>query len=797
MIGRRGHTIKKLVFFLLGLPLWGQSFGIAVQDDVRSAPLNPAALGLGNSPGFSYSNRYDVEQGFFPDFDFTFSLPYLAYSYGFEQGEHKNSVAGGVPLGWGNYLGARYDWRSQNKQEEGLALSYLVRPTEYLSLTVLGEGLLRNREMTLGVGVRPFPFWSYLRSRLTITGDLRYNRGWNGYFIGAFLEPFDGFKLYGGYDFGSHQGQIGLSVVTGYSDLTNSATINENGYSVGEFRYSRSYQRQRTVFAPDLWNAVEYDMADVILDAPVPGYRGLGEKKVGVKTLMDFILDMEAIKKDRYINYLIFKGQDFKTNFANILEIESVLKDLKKAGKRIFFYFESMGNLDYALAASVADGIYLSPGGTVGLKGFGTTRYYLKDFFDNWGVRLYNFQSHEYKTAFNSFSESKMTNAEREVLESLYRSLQQEMNRMINEGRAGKLSQSVQEVVNQGPYIYASKALELGLIDQIGYEDQFRRDLYQRYRARPYKASQRPPSRSYEWQAASSKDIVVIYALGNIVSGQGVAGKTIGSDSLVEALRAAMANPNVKGVVLRVNSRGGSALASDVIAREVALLSKGNRAKPIVVSMGGAAASGGYYISAPAAKIVASPVSLTGSIGVVTAYPEIVGFLDKLNIGVDTVKSADQGDAPSFLRGLSPVEGEAIWELVNDSYNRFVSVVSENRGMSFVDAHVVSQGRVWTGNQALQRQLVDATGGLYDALRLVKRLVGEGGLYTNVVEVVPGRNPSIVERYLLSPVMEKWDASMPFGVEEVAELYSIVGSYRAGEALYYMPYSPSEIGVSW
>jgi len=785
--------LKIIVLFIIISPLWSQNFGLAVQDGTYAPLINPAAMGVGNSEGIGYINRFNSDEGLIKDYDLIFSLGNIAYSYGQSFGTDKHLAAAGFDLGMGSYGGISYQWVQGQDKLGGLGLSFMVRPTDYISLAVKGVDLTTEGYTVLGAGFRPLFFAGNLASRLTLSADVRLQDSrWDDILLGAFLEPVNGLKFYGGYNLDEENYQVGVSLSLSY--LETGSSLDDTGEN-GSFQAFSTFKKQRTFIDYAAHKAIDYDLADVILDTPVQGYSSVFPRK-GVRTLIDFLADMESIRKDSSIKALIFRNQDFRTSFANLLEIEEILLELKKSGKKIYFYYDTVASLPFTLAASVADGIYLNPAGTVNLTGFSLTNIYLKDFLAAWGIQVHNYQSHAYKTAYNSLSESAMTEEERESLQYLFDGLQMQMNRMLENGRGDKIQGSAQSVIDQGPFIYGTRALSLGLVDQLLYEDEFDGLLKQK-KLRPVKASMIPGSFRYDWDAAAKPVIEVIYARGNIKMGEGVAGENIGAGSMVRALRNARRNPLVKGIILRVESGGGSTLASDLIAREIALCRTGDNPKPVIVSMGGTAASGGYYISAPAAAIVASPVTVTGSIGVIAVMPEITGFLEKYGIGEGTVKTAEHADTGNILKSVSPDEDEMMREYIAESYDRFITLVGEYRNMPVSQVHESAQGRVWTGAQAEERNLVDRTGGLTTAFSLMKEMTGTRQDF-RLIEVVPGRNQTLLERTLNPPLMSRIGAELPLP-EDILNLMKLIEQLKGFEeerALYLMPYTPEELGVS-
>jgi protease-4 len=391
-----------------------------------------------------------------------------------------------------------------------------------------------------------------------------------------------------------------------------------------------------------------------------------------------------------------------------------------------------------------------------------------------------------------------MTDAQRESLEYVYGGLQKEMDRMISRGRSEKLTGSLDSLYTEGYWMSSNRALEAGLIDDLMYRDQLETWVgMRRYRVTEF--SRMRWDMNYEWEASSRPTIAVIYANGNINMGDGSKGLSIGNESLAAAIRSARFNPLIQGIVLRVNSGGGSALASDIIAREVALCTAGPRPKPIVISMGGVAASGGYMISAPGTKILATPATITGSIGVITMIPDISGLLEMFEIGSDTITTTESADVPNILRPLTPEEEKRIRDSIMENYDSFINMVAENRDMTVDAVDTSARGRIWTGQQAMDRGLIDNLGGLEDAIELTESLADVQN--ARILEINPGQIhfsiPGIPAALAaLLNIQQKDPLEMfPEDLKEVIEFYKTVSSYERGEALFLMPYTLKEMNL--
>jgi protease-4 len=328
---------------------------------------------------------------------------------------------------------------------------------------------------------------------------------------------------------------------------------------------------------------------------------------------------------------------------------------------------------------------------------------------------------------------------EREALEALLDDQYGTLLRMIEDGRGERLAAPADSIVADGPYLVAERAVDAGLVDRLLYADEIEDRLDELQRgARIAEVSARDQIR-YEWSRNPAPRVAVIYATGNIVRGEGQPGRIIGSETMARAIREARENGRIDGIILRVSSGGGSSLGSAVIAREIELTTTGEDPKPVVVSMADSAASGGYYISAPADRVVAHPVTVTGSIGVIVLLPNIEGLSEKYGVNWDTVRTTDTADLGALYRGLTEEERALIQNSIDEQYDRFVSFVAENRGMSAGEVERIARGRIWSGEAAMERGLVDRLGGFETSIDVMQELL-ETDAEPQIIEVFPGRS---------------------------------------------------------
>jgi protease IV len=387
---------------------------------------------------------------------------------------------------------------------------------------------------------------------------------------------------------------------------------------------------------------------------------------------------------------------------------------------------EGSGDMAAYVLASAFDEIWLQPGGTLGLLGVGVETTFLRGALDRLGIEPQLEQRREFKNAANQIMRAEFTEAHRTAVDRLAESIFTDAVAAIADGRAIDAAR-VRELVDTGPRT-ASEALDVGLVDSLGYRDQ----AYAATRARVDPgaellfADRWRPRRRPQLPARRKNYVALVEVRGAIVSGRtrrGPMGRQVGSDSVSAALRAAANDAQARAVVLRVDSPGGSAVASETIWREVCAAREAG--KPVVVSMGEAAASGGYYIACPADVIVALPSTLTGSIGVFGGKLVVRGLLDHLGLTTGTVSRGSRALMSSSRHGYGDDERERLGVILEAIYDDFVTKVAQGRGRPAAEIEAIARGRVWTGSDAMGIGLVDALGDLREAVRIARM---SGGL---------------------------------------------------------------------
>jgi protease-4 len=738
----RNITVLVMVIFtalLAAAPLAAQSGGFpalepsdpasAVVEGYRAPLINPAAVAFGNSRGITYARPFD-SAGLREEWELAFNGYGLAYGLRQTSADLYHSLTLAFPMFTNFYVGSTMttpDWDFQTAQ---YTAGLLYRPLDALSIG--GRGIFRKNidpQSAVSAAVRPFAFTGLPDRLLTAGFELGLDRlEPSTYTVSVGSSPVEWLDFDLGYELSA--GTLTASVALSLYNLKSGAGSSfDSALSPGTGRafitaaprpYTRPFKGQEEMLLQ------RYELDGPIPDArPATSFGGEFYFVPEQRTIWQVRRDLQRLKENPRIDGIAFINDHPNISLSTTLELISLLRDFKEAGKRVVFYQDYMSSVDYLLAAAVGDEVYLHPGGSIDFRGLAFSMPYLQRFLADFGVEIDNYRSHPYKSSYNFLTEPGMTAAEREALSMLLTSLQDDMLRLISEGRGSRLKVDLEQVADGGPYLVANRALEAGLVDGLLQKDRFREQLSERS-AGGVSIREGMPAEPFrrDWSDDYTTRVAVINAVGTIHTGEGAPGSSIGAESTAAAIRAAREDWRVNGILLRVNSGGGSALASDMIARELKLAVSGERPIPVVVSMGATAASGGYYISVYADRIVAYPTTLTGSIGVVGIVPHIEELLKKEEISWDVVKKNESADLGAIYRELTPAEKEQLRGAIMHHYDRFVATVSEGREMKRAEVEEVAQGRIWSGRQAAERGLVDELGGLETALKALKEEMG-------------------------------------------------------------------------
>lgn len=436
-------------------------------------------------------------------------------------------------------------------------------------------------------------------------------------------------------------------------------------------------------------------------------------------TVLSLVSTLRKAKVDERISAVVLIPSIAEGLWGKVQEIRDAVTDFKASGKPIVAYLEYGTGQAYYLA-SACDEVFMTPTSPLNLIGVSSYAVFLREALDKVGFQADMLSAGDYKTAVNLYTETTFTPEHREMAQSLNRDLYDQLVAGIAEGRELTLAR-VRVLIDDGPY-KAADTVRVGLVDALVYEDQLIDGL-------PLGSS---PSivdyadyRQVTLPGEDGSRVALVYAEGVInfgTNGNDLQGnQTVGSETLTSAIRAAREDAEIEAIVLRVDSPGGVAVAADVMWRELDLASA---EKPLIVSMSDLAASGGYYIAAPADVIVAHPGTLTGSIGVYGGKYVAGETLEKLGVNVEVVTDGTHADLFSPTTQFSDSARQAVQAQIDDTYERFLQVVADGRGLSRDQVHQIAQGRVWTGRQAYDNGLVDELGGLHRAIEIAKTEAG-------------------------------------------------------------------------
>ena len=479
---------------------------------------------------------------------------------------------------------------------------------------------------------------------------------------------------------------------------------------------------------------LELDLTDGIAEGPVtdPLSAILSRRKL---RLPDVIEGLRRARGDDRVRALVVKVGGGRIGLARMQEIRAAVTAFRESGKLAVAWSETFGefthgNVPYYLATAF-DRIYLQPSGSVGLTGVAVEQLFLHDALAKIGVAFQSAKRHEYKSAADNLTERGFTGPVREENERLAASIAEQITAAIAE-RRGKTGEEARALLDRGPFL-AEDALAEGLVDVLGYRDEVYADVRKeagadatlQYVAR-YQRAHVLAQRARKLPNPRERFVAVIYASGPIRQGRSnrgpVGGSSMGSDTVAAALRAATSDERVRAVLLRVNSPGGSAVASDTIWREVVRTRAAG--KPVVVSMSDVAASGGYYISMAADLIVAQPGTLTGSIGVILGKPVAEEAFGRAGITTDSVSVGRGATMFAPTHPFSEDEWQRINTWLDAIYRDFTEKAASGRRMTVERMHELARGRVWTGADAARNGLVDELGGMAAAGDIARRRAG-------------------------------------------------------------------------
>jgi protease-4 len=761
---------------------------VSTSDDALSIVQNPAGLGFrkGFLGGYfhSYSDSgFSGNDGLFlKTSGLGFSVEWLGY--GSLSKYRKHTLASGYKIVRGFYWGTGYSWfRSSNKEIDKLSswnMGILARPTDFLSIGFLASDLNKPKYLgektpisfTSGIALRP---WG---DRLTFSVDAflkekeRIKKANTRYRVE--FEPVDGLVLNGDLD---NKGNFALGLKLNFPNpsIGSYNSVSKKGkYQEGLVYATVSSGRYRTL-CQSKNNFLELKLSGNIEEEKAAGL--FAPKK---RTMLDLLEELRRAKKDKTVQGLLLRIDGLSLGWGKAQEIRDAILDFKESGKKVVAYMEMGGNKEYFIATS-ADKIVMNPSGALTFTGLQAQVTFYKKTLEKLGIVAEFEHSGNYKTASDLLTRDEMSDAHREVVNSIL----DDLNEQLKEKIAYSLNltpQQVQEKIDNAPYT-AKEAKEEKLVNELAYYDQIDSLIQEMMSKKEEKLNEKDYQyRTYyqnNWEAPSK--IAVIFATGIILEGKSgsnfILGKIMGSETIAGAIRKAREDKSIKAIVFRIDSHGGSSLASDIIWREINL-TKGE--KPFIVSMSDVAGSGGYHIACLGDTILASPGTITGSIGVISGKFNLKGLYEKIGFTKETVKRGKYADFFNMSKGWTEEEREIIRKLNKEGYDDFVNKVAEGRGLSYSQVDSIGQGRVWTGNQAKKIGLVDILGGLEEAISIAKK---RAGVTEEEVEIIISPKP-------------KWSLNFPLGSilglseeeKKVIEKFKEISLFEEERILYLIPF---------
>jgi protease-4 len=663
--------------------------------------------------------------------------------------DYRLSFAGGLPT---SSIGLQYNWSAGSNQtldrDNFFSIGWLGRPMRYLSLGAVGQFATTSRE---NQGIFDAAVRVLGDERVTVFADYSIQRGmrmadgpWSA---GLIWEMFPGVRLTGRY-FDTEAFTLGFSFSLGKAGLVAQGlwdNDNKHGYNTYGVR-SGAYDRN--VFHGRVGRK-RYMRLD--LKGPVRYQRYIWfDKSMTLVGLLDAI---EKAKKDDSISGIVVNTSGLYANIEMKWEIRDKLEDFKKSGKKVVVYVDDVGLSTYLLATA-ADRIVMDDTGGLMMPGMIGGRTYMKATLEKVGIGFDEWRFYRYKSAYEGFSREDFSEGDEEqigrIIEEAYRITREKIC-----AARGISHEEYDRIVNETPFLKPQDALELGLVDKLG-KYEATEDMIGNLEGQKL-ATVSPkyfdifaePREGY-W--GNRRQIALIYAIGVCAMDEGISAR-----KLSKYIDSARKNDKIEAVVFRVDSPGGSGMASDLVAEAI---KKCAREKPVIVTQGAVAASGGYWISMYGDKIVASPATITGSIGVIGGWFYNKGLKEKLGLSTDFVKAGEHADLGFGAtlpllgfripdRNLTEDEFALMKEHITDFYRQFVEKVAEGRGMEYDEVDDIGQGRVWLGTDGRANGLVDELGGLDTAIKLAKR---EAGIpQDEKVELIEMPKPQLMSSNVFAP----------------------------------------------
>jgi protease-4 len=799
---KRFVLLLSLIFVTSGLYAQGlvlPSTSDAVTDNVLSTVSNPAWLGYRHGGemlfAFPYTDSTSSE-------DLGVLLKFGSFGFAGEfadneaQNFNKYTIAHGSKLGSGFYFGTSFSWYRVVDWEGSWNFGLGYRPLPFLSAGLVARdinqpnrnGVELEPSYSLALALRPFG------DRWTVSGDVLFTKDATHNY-GDELDPlirieglpWDGIRLVGEYRIDSEAYGIGLSLALDNMTLGHFSNIDDAGdhaNSVGYFHFTSG--KHKSVLLKKTNQIVEMKIGGEVHEAR-PGFCFFCPRG---KTLQQIRQEIIHYADDPNVEGLLIRFENPRIGFAQAQQIRRTLEEFKLTGKRLIAYCDDYSQVEYFIA-TVCDEINVLPVGMVDLKGLAAVMGYWKGTLDKLGIGVQFVSVRDYKTAANMLLYEDATEAEAEMINWLLDDLYDKICTKIAEGRGWNLDE-VKQKIDSGAY-YSANALEAGLVDSLVYYDQITKRLRDRnYNLIPEKTYWRFPEYRENWPDTRIPKVAVIYCEGSIFSGESQrdmfgGAQTMGSETIAKLIRGAREDKTIDAIIMRINSPGGSALASEAIYREVrnTVTDEENR-KPIIVSMGNVAGSGGYHIACAADTIIAEESTITGSIGVLAGKFNLEGLHKKIYYNTHTFKRGEHADVWRANRPFNEEELAMLQDAVDQVYDDFVAKVAMSRPLTEEEVNTIGEGRVWTGSQAAENGLVDLIGGMDVAFEIVRAKLGVPAGSALQLEALP--KPKGLFRTTLDEVLTFRTDVIPEELHEALEPLTLLAEFYNGEPMMLMPY---------
>ncbi|MCF7811425.1 signal peptide peptidase SppA [bacterium] len=829
-----------LITLLLSLPLHAQVapdfltlpyYSVADVDNAFSTFVNPAGLGIKN--GYSHFIIAPIDEN---EKNYDFGLVLGGQFFGFtcefirnDLTANRNRYTTGFGLGkeW-LYGGVAYSWTSGLDRQNNWDAGVIVRPLRFISFGAVVHGInqprvfdkyLNKNTLTspgcdLGVAFRPL--WllhnslNWFGNRLTFNADAKlrkydytylqsgmidinntdnYDENIEWYF-GANVEILPG--VIGNFTYspeleeGPHQHDekfvAGVTIKIG---------IEETGY-ISDKENGTGWVGFTELYHPTILKKKHERFVKIKLQGSLIEYQSDNSIwRPKQRTLYELIRQIERYGEDPDIAGIVIRFDNFSAGWAKLQEIREALLDFEYSGKSVVAYLENCGNGGYYIA-SVADQVFMNPVGRLNLSGLAVHSMYLRGTLDWIGINPQFTRTGRYKTAMDQYTRENMSNGEREALDYVLDELFDIYIKDIADGR-GYIEEQMLELIDDGPFT-AADAFSAGLVDSLIYDDQIEDVLKYFFNKKVTLITEKKQEKyikpDYTWYDLREKTVAIIFATGAITTGESsegglFSGKTMGSSTMMRAIRKAREDKKVKAIVLRIDSPGGSVLASDIIMREVKRCGEDENPKPVIVSMSDVAGSGGYYIACMADTIIAMSGTITGSIGVISGKMSFNDLFKKLKIKSETLTRGKHADMWNIDHSFTDEEWTKLNKETNQYYQTFLERVAEGRDLEIYDVDSVAQGRIWTGEQAADRKLVDLTGGLAFAIQVAAQSanIREGESFR--IKLLPSGYDFDLGNEFMSAAMR----NMPENLQKLVGVLNTETNWEDGESLLLMPYT--------